>query len=177
MNNLKYSDETFSFKKCTIKNLEEICKIQEIAFENLDNKELLRRNSREMLEACFYEPHYVLGAFHKEKLVAFAILFDGGKTDENIGKDIGVSEENLSSVINFKLVIVLPEYRGNRLHIKLIYELEKVAIAKGKKLMCATVSPMNVHSSKNFEKAGFIFHSKKMKYSGLERNIYYKELD
>lgn len=175
--NLKYSDNAFEFRKCTLQDLDPICEIQEIAFANLDNDEILRRNSREMLADCLDEPHYTMGVFHKNVLIAFAVLFDGGDGSENIGKDMGISGDELNSVINFKLVIVLPEYRGNNLQQKLISRLEKIAKEKNKRIICATVSPLNTHSGQNFKKAGFKFHSNKTKYNGLNRDIYYKNLE
>lgn len=173
---LKIPDTDFIFRKCTIQDIDDICKIQELAFQALTDSNLLRRNSKEVLQTCLEEPHYTLGVFHKEKLIAFAILYDGGNTDENIGRDIEIPEEKLSSVVNFKLVIVLPEYRGNKLQQKLIYKLEEIAKENGKKIMCATISPLNSFSLKNFEDAGFKFHSQKIKYNNLKRCIYYKKL-
>ncbi len=174
--NLKYSDSEFEFKECSIKDIDAICEIQEKAFENLQNSNLLRRNSREMLERCLKKPHYTLGAFHNEKLIAFAILYDGETTTENIGYDIGVKGDELISVANIKLIIVLPDYRGNGLQVKLVSKLEKVAQDNGKKILCATVSPDNAYSIKNFEQLGYVFYSQKEKYGGLVRNIYYKKI-
>lgn len=166
----------FQFKKCTEEDIERICELQEIAFLHLDNTDLLRRNSREMLENCLREPHYTIGAFHEDVLAAFCILYDGENTSENIGKDIGIADSELRLVANIKLVIVLPQYRGNGLQQKLISFLEKVAVEKGKKILCATVSPDNTVSIKNFEAVGFEFHSSKVKYGGLRRNIYLKSI-
>lgn len=177
MNTLKYSNIDFNFKKCTIENIDEICEIQEIAFQNLTDTNLLRRNTREVLQTCLFDPHYTLGVFHKDKLIAFAVLYDGQNTIENIGRDIGIAEENLNFVVNFKLVIVLPDYRGNGLQQELIHKLEAIAKANNKRIMCATISPFNTYSIKNFERSGFKFHSKKTKYGNLERCIYYKNLN
>ncbi len=173
---MKYADDEFEFKKCSLSDLDSICEIQNIAFANLTNKDLLRRNTRETLGECLEDPHYTMGVFHDKRLVAFAILYDGGTGPENIGHDIGIPESELNNVINFKLVIVLPEYRGNKLQQKLIFKLEQIARENGKRLICATVSPLNLYSYKNFEEAGFKFHSNKTKYNGLSRNIYYKEI-
>ncbi len=173
---MKYPDSEFEFRQCKESDLDQILFIQEEAFRNLDNTDLLRRNTPEMLTACLDEPHYTLGVFHQDKLIAFGILYDGLQSEENIGNDIGISEDNLSEVINFKLVIVLPDYRGNSLQKKIINHLSEKAVEKGKKIICATVSPDNVHSIRNFENAGFILHCVKTKYGGLKRNIYYKNL-
>ncbi len=173
---MKYTDNEFEFKKCDIKDLDAICQIQEIAFENLENTNLLRRNTKEMFEKCLDNPHYTLGAFHNGKLVAFAILYDGQKTAENIGFDIGIDGDELNTVANVKLIIVLPDYRGNGLQNKLISQLEQIAKLKGKKVLCSTVSPENIYSIKNFEKLGYEFNTQKEKYNGLVRNIYCKEI-
>ena len=75
-----------------------------------------------------------------------------------------------------KLIIVSPEYRGNGLQGKLMARLEAVAVEKGKKLICATVSPLNSFSCNNFIKSGYAFHSTKEKYGGLLRSIYVKRI-
>ncbi len=173
---MKYPESTFEFKKCNPLDLDSILAIQEKAFKNLDNPDLLRRNTPEMLLSCLSEPHYTLGVYVQGKLAAFGILYDALTTEENIGYDIGICKNQLTEVINFKLVIVLPEYRGNGLQKKIINILCNIAKENGKKIMCATVSPENSHSIRNFESCGFMFHSAKIKYSGLKRNIYYKIL-
>jgi GNAT superfamily N-acetyltransferase len=174
---LKFPENVFKFKRCTIEDIDFICNLQETTFSHLEDKSILRYNSRKMLAACISDPHFTMGVFHEEKLIAFAMLFDGKNSDENIGKDLEIPDEKLKFVINFKLVIVSPEYRGNGLQLKLIDKLEKIAKDKGKKLICTTTSPFNTHSSDNFLKAGFVFHSSVVKYNGLDRNIYYKKLD
>lgn len=171
---MKFSDNEFIFKKCTIDHINSICKIQEEAFAHLDDPDILRKNSREVLSECLIEPHYTLGSFYHNKLIAFAILYDGGKSEENIGYDIDIEDSMLNLVANIKLVIVLPEYRGNGLQKKLILKLEKIAKEKDKKILCATVSPKNNFSIRNFELLGYKFHSCKIKYGGLKRNIYFK---
>ncbi len=173
---MKYDVNEFVFRQCGSADLEDILFIQEEAFRVLPDPSLLRRNTSEMLASCLTDPHYTLGVFHKDKLAAFGILYDGLQTDENIGIDMGLTGEKLNDVINFKLVIVLPEYRGNSLQRLIIERLSETARQKNKKIMCATVSPDNAHSISNFEKCGFILHSVKTKYGGMKRNIYYKNL-
>ncbi len=172
---MKLKDTDIVFEKCTAEHLDDICALQESAFEHIDNPDLLRRNSREMLLSCLVE-HCTLGAFYNGQLIAFAVLYDGGDTDENIGFDIGLSGDAVKDVINMKLIIVSPEYRGNGLQGKLMARLEAVAVEKGKKLICATVSPLNSFSCNNFIKSGYAFHSTKEKYGGLLRSIYVKRI-
>lgn len=164
----------FKLKKCGENEIDNILKIQEEAFEAIESPELLRRNTPEMLRACLCEPHYTIGAYCNNVLVGFAVLYDGGNDDENLGKDMGYSKDELNDVINLKLVIVSPKYRGNGLQCRMTKELEKVAAQKKKSCICVTVSPDNKVSRKNIENMGYKFHSQKTKYDGLVRNLYYK---
>lgn len=173
---MKIPKNEFEFKKCCSVNLDEICQIQEEAFEAMDDTSLLRKNSRESLQICLDEPHYTLGAFHNGILAGFAVLFDPKLTSENIALDAGFSEEVAVSTVNFKLVIVRPSYRGNGLQTEFIEQLEILAKEKDFKKIFATVSPKNEYSKNNFLKNGYVFHSQKVKYNGLIRNIYYKDI-
>ena len=172
----KINSAEFSLTYCDASHLDAICELQEEAFRYITNPNLLRRNPREVLAACLDAPHCTLGAFHGGRLVAFAMLFDGGHTDENIGKDIGIPEGELDRVMNMKLVIVSPNYWGNGLQVRLMLELEAVAAARGKTLLCGTADPENTHSCRNFLRAGYSFHSRKQKYGGLTRDIYCKKI-
>ena len=172
----KINPAEFSLTYCDASHLDAICELQDEAFLHLTNPDLLRRNARETLAVCLKDPHFTLGAFYGGRLVAFAMLFDGGSTDENIGKDIGIAEDALHTVMNMKLVIVSPDFWGNGLQVRLMLALESVATARGKHLLCGTADPANTHSCRNFLKAGYTFHSRKQKYGGLTRDIYCKEI-
>ena len=176
MQKIKIKPEEFVLAPCDKRQLSAICALQEEAFAHMENPDILRRNSRETLAACLAEPHYTLGAFHGDRLAAFAMLYDGGSTEENIGRDIGLPAEELDGVMNMKLVIVSPDYWGNGLQVRLMLALESVAAARGKRLLAGTASPANEHSCRNFLKAGYAFHSRKVKYGGLVRDIYCKKI-
>lgn len=173
---MKLSESDIIFKRCTLDNLDDICRIQEIAFDHLEDKTLLRRNTTEMLEKCLEEPHYTLGAFLGEELIAFAMLFEAGQSDENIGKDLGLNKKELDQTINMKLIIVLPKYRGNGLQKKLMSRLEEIAKSRKKRFICGTVSPENIYSCNNFTELNYILKATKIKYDGLKRNIYCKKI-
>ncbi len=173
---MKFSKSDFVFKECGPKCIDNILHIQDVAFENIDNESILRKNSEEMLLECLSEPHYTLGAYMGDELAAFVILYVPGDSDENLGRDAGVPEEELHTVANVKLVIVLPKYRGNGLQRMLTERLEEVAKERGFKTLCCTVSPENIPSIRNFEACGYKFYQTKEKYDGLLRNIYYKKI-
>ena len=163
-------------KKCSPECLSEILDLQEEAFEHLEDKKILRRNSKDVLQSCLYDPHYTLGAFLNDKLIAFSIWFDAGETEENIGLDVGLEGEKLNEVINMKLIIVSPQYRGNGLQRIMMNYLENIAKEKNKKIIFTTVSPDNVYSCNNFLALGYNYETTKIKYGGLKRNIYSKKI-
>jgi hypothetical protein len=91
----KINPTEFTLAPCDASHLDAICALQEEAFLHIKSENLLRRNSREMLAACLDDPHFTLGAFHGGRLIAFAMLYDGGHTAENIGRDIGIPDGQL----------------------------------------------------------------------------------
>lgn len=174
--NMKLAENEFEFIRCGEESLEEICAIQEETFRTLDNPELLRRNTKETLLACLREPHTTLGAYYDGRMAAFAVLYVANDSAENLGRDIGVTEEELPKVANVKLVIVRGEFRGNGLQRRLIQRLEELARNQGIQTLCATVSPENDYSIRNFEALGYRFYACKTKYGNLKRNLYAKTL-
>lgn len=168
--------KNFEFRRCDKNEIDRILAIQEEAFATLDNPELLRRNTPEMLLSCLSDPHYTIGAYCEGVLAGFAMLYDAGDSDENLGRDIGCPAEELDKVINLKLVIVSPAYRGNGLQRRMTEKLEEIAVQKNKRYICATVSPDNKFSRANIEGMGYEFHSQKTKYGGVVRNLYCKKI-
>ncbi len=164
----------FELKKCEANEINDILRIQEEAFAVIERPDILRRNTPEMLLSCLSAPHYTIGAYCQGLLVGFAVLYDAGDDAENLGRDIGYAEDELSDVINLKLVIVSPKYRGNGLQRRMTEELEKVAAKLNKRCICVTVSPFNKVSRSNIESMGYKYHSQKEKYGGVLRNLYYK---
>lgn len=166
----------FAFLECAPVHIDEILAIQEDAFAHMEHPDWLRRNPREMLLACLGPPHVTVGAFVGTLIAGFAILYFGERTEENLGRSLGFSGEALPDIANFKLAIVRPQYRGHSLQRCLAAELETIARQRGVKLLCATVHPGNVASRVSMERSGYRFAKQLIKYGGLQRDLYCKEL-
>lgn len=162
----------FIYRKCTESDLTAILKLQEEAFQYLDDQSMLRRNTSETLQSCLREPHYTLGAYDHDKLAAFSILYDGKDTAENLGRELYLQSDELRTCVNLKLVIVSVKYRGRGLQKKLMDQLLQTAEERGYNIVCATVSPQNIYSIENFKACGFQYVKIVEKYGGLKRNIY-----
>ncbi len=167
----------FDFRRCGADMLDTICDIQEEAFALLDDERLLRRNSREVLAACLEEPHVTLGAFCGDTPAAFGVLYRAGQSEDNLGTLLGLKGDSLERTAAVKLTIVRPDFRGYGLQRTLISLLEKEAAALGIERLCATASPANLHSLRNFTACGYDRCGRVTVYGGLERELFYKKLD
>ena len=172
---MKLDTKAFDFKPLSSEYIDEIVEMQVVTLGQIDNPDILRENSYEMLLACLNPPHHTVGAFYEDDLAAFAVLYIPDDGIENLAKSLeGIDVAGLMSA-NFKLVIVKPEYRGNGLQVTLSAQIEECARELGAGVLCATVSPDNAYSIHNIEKVGFIFNRTMDKYGSI-RNVYYKLL-
>lgn len=168
---LKKSD--FEFRLCTPEDFEEILSIQDEAFSLLEDSDILRKNTNEMLFSCLNEPQITLGAFYKGELAAFSVLYFPDES-EALAPYLKTIDAKDKKDANNKLCIVKNKFRGNGLQSILGLMLEPYAKEKGIDLLCATVSPKNKYSMNNMKKMGYTYDSTTKKYGGLDRNIYYK---
>lgn len=161
------------FKDLTKKDVDAIMHLQEKIFETLENPELLRRNTREMFELCVQEPNWTFGAFDPDSpdyLIGVAIMFDPGNSDENIASQL--IHHKLKHAANAKLCMILPKFRGRGFEKTALMMMKERARLRGYDGLCVTVSPKNIHSTKNIEATGFQYDHTQKKYGGMEREIW-----
>jgi ribosomal protein S18 acetylase RimI-like enzyme len=175
MSKVHLSETDYTFLPLGLSSLSDLLSLQENAFLNIETNDLLRRNSKEVLLDCLIN-HYTLGVSYLNQIIAFGILYFGKLTKENIGYDLDLKEEEVINVANIKLIIVNSDYYGNGLQKKLILNLEKEAKRSGYTKLACTISPKNIYSLKNFLDCGYSFKKQKIKYDGIVRNIYYKNI-
>ncbi|MCR5821922.1 MAG: hypothetical protein K6F85_03265 [Bacteroidales bacterium] len=153
----------FSFRQCNFDDLDEVVALEAEVADAVGNLALLRRNSREMFASCLSSPHYAVGAWVGERLVAFAIMYvpiDGDPEDlaPLMEKPTGLPSAN------YKLVVVKPSFRGHKLQCRLGAMIEIEALGRGIRQLCATVSPLNSPSLHNLLSMGFIRDREVVKY-------------
>ena len=165
----------FDFRKLDISYTGEIMKVQDETFKGLPDSNLLRRNSREMIESCLKEPNITIGAFCNDELAGFGVLYFPNEKSEELAYLIeSMDTANLKSA-NFKLCIVREKYRGNSLQYELGMIIENEALKHGCQIICATVSPKNIYSRNNMLRLGYKYDRTLEKY-GLERDLFFKML-
>ena len=99
-----------------------------------------------------------------------------GLSEENLGRDINLSETDLLKVAHMDSVAVLPQYRGHGLQNKLMQAAEAEARQRGYRYLMCTVHPDNHYSKNNVLKQGYHVIATKEKYGGYTRNILLKEI-
>jgi hypothetical protein len=163
----------FNIDLCGVSCIGEILRIQAETFADLEDTDILRKNTDEMLLSCLKAPQITLGAWRGGVLAAFSILYFPQDDAENLVVSLdGVDTAGLKSANN-KLCIVRKAFQGNSLQYELGLRLEPYALEAGAGILCSTVSPKNPCSIENMLRMGYAYNRTLQKY-GLERNLYYK---
>lgn len=111
-----------------------------------------------------------------QTLAGIFMLVFPGLSEENLGRDINLSETDLLKVAHMDSVAVLPQYRGHGLQNKLMQAAEAEARQRGYRYLMCTVHPDNHYSKNNVLKQGYHVIATKEKYGGYTRNILLKEI-
>ena len=109
-------------------------------------------------------------------LAGFLIVHLPGLGEENLGREIGMEEEDLMRCAHIESEAVLPEYRGRGIQRLLLREAEKALLCRGYFFTMMTVSPENPYSLRNALALGYQIMLTKEKYGGLMRHILLKKL-
>lgn len=120
----------------------------------------------------------VLQAIEKEKTQragVFVAVVPALHAD-NLGRDLGFSDHQLLQVAHMDIVAVSADFRGKDLQNLLFNEAEKILQAQGFGYLLCTVHPENSYSCRNIEKRGYSLMRQVLKYGGLPRNIYLKDI-
>ncbi|MBY0754332.1 GNAT family N-acetyltransferase [Clostridium sardiniense] len=165
---IKELDETYIHKIMTLQNN---------IIENIDNKELYALTSENEFREIINGKGKVIGCLTKnEELIALGVYGNFKYDKNNYGHDIDIKGEKLLTIGQIESIIVSEEYRGNRLQEKLCKILEEIGKLNKTSIMCATVSPNNHFSLKNFLLLGYEVQKEKLKYGGMRRYILVKQL-
>jgi len=95
---------------------------------------------------------------------------------ENLGRDLGFSDEELMKSAHMETVVIAPEYRGHHLQARLMAKAEEDLKEAGYKHLLCTIHPENPYSLNNALSLGYKVEKLVEKYGGLPRNILLKEI-
>ena len=135
-------------------DLQDLATLQDEVIRTLDDGSWLRANTEVMLKECLTN-HVTLGARFGGRLVAAAVLFDGGDSEESIKHHFTNDPIELQKSINLKLVLALPAHRKKGLGRTLVELLESEASKLGKGEIMCTIHPKNQPSGSLFRLLGY----------------------
>ncbi|MGE7187155.1 GNAT family N-acetyltransferase [Peribacillus sp. NPDC006672] len=172
------NNERFEVRKLVLEDLFDILQVQEQVVQHLNDKGVLQPLTKEEFQYILEGNGLMIGAFVCEELIAFRALLAPPIDEEHLGRDIGLTENELSKVIYQEISNVLPAYRGNKLQQTLatliMKELNKQESPY--RYVCCTVAPFNIPSLKDKFAQGMEIAALKEKYGGQMRYVFVKEL-
>ncbi|GLY10775.1 GNAT family N-acetyltransferase [Pseudobacillus badius] len=177
---LNSSGQSVRIVPLSLAQLDDILALQQFVTETLENKAVLEPLSREQFQYILEGKGLVIGAFADDQLIAFRALMEPPvDEDGHLGRDIGLTEEELLDVIYQEISNVHPDYRGNGLQKTLAQWIMKELelLDKQYKYVCCTVAPFNIPSLKDKFAQGMEIAALKEKYGNRLRYIFVKELD
>lgn len=172
----------YTIRRATEQEAEQIIALIREVYEGMNDRSLFAYDGedadwlRQQMKAGGYavvaEPDAVEAMNRPEGRIAAAGLVRFPKDDdEDLGRDVGLAEEQLAAVSYMEFAVVHPEHRGNHLEYEMICFAEQQPEAKLRPYMLATVSPANGASLHSLQKAGFRIGCTKEKYGGKLRHI------
>ncbi len=175
---LQQGGESFTVSELSLENINEIIALQNTVINSLEKKETLQPLTKKEFQNILSGNGLMLGVFLEERLIGFRALLVPEIDEDHLGRDIGLSEEELPGVIYQEVSIVHQKYRGNRLQqtlaILIMQELMKTDNSFTN--ICCTVAPFNIPSLKDKFAQGMEIAALKEKYGGMLRYVFVKEL-
>lgn len=176
--------KNFMIRKAQLADAEAIYEVMLKAEEALEDKTLYVCDDLEYVKLHIIVPENevnsngfgVVGCDENGKIVGSFIIRYPKNSEDNLGRDVDLSDAELLQVVHMESAAVLPEYRGNHLQEKMLRFAENLIDRNRYQYFMATVSPDNPASYLTFEKCGYQLIKTKEKYGGLMRRIYLKHL-
>ena len=172
-------EEDYYMLKLHMAHFDELMDLQKAVMESMDKKELYAGLSAQEIRNMLCDDGGVLiGAFVKEKMIAFYGAYFPGSNSDNLGKDLGIPKEDFNSVIHLEGAGVHPGYQGNSLQKTMNVVCFREAMKLGQfRYICATVSPYNYPSLDHLFTAGLYIRDIKKKYGGMLRYICCRDIN
>jgi ribosomal protein S18 acetylase RimI-like enzyme len=156
--------------------LQDILNLQELIARGLPSPEIFRLHDADYFKGLFKSERSVIGVIAEGSLIAYSLIYIPGKEGENLGRDVGLPEEELERLAHLQAAVVHPAYRGNGLQKRMSAAHLRVIEGMGLEHVLCTVSPKNPFSLRNVFSNGFVIRGLKPKFEGAWRYILYKNL-
>lgn len=168
--------ESIQIRKATMEDKDAIYALMKRVFSSMEHPEWFVCDSADFVEQHISEKGFVSVACTKENtIVGSFIVRYPGKDADNLGIDIGLSEEDLQHVVHMESYVVDPEYRGLHLAEKMLLFCESMIDKNQYTYYMATVHPDNMASASVLENQKYMIVKTTKKYGENIRNIFVKK--
>lgn len=166
------TNSEYSIRVCTAKDLDSIMCLQERICAAITQPDLFVSTCREENASYLILPNIILGVFDQERLIAYASLAFPDTQKDNLGWDLGWSEDLIHHCAKLDTIVVDSSYRGHGLQRALIRHcLSYASTLDDACIVLTTVSPANQYSLRNVRSEGFQILKRMNKYGGHDRYI------
>ena len=158
--------------------IDKIMELQQNIYDGLENKNFYSCSDRKDFENTINGKGKIIGcvSLNDNELISMGVYIEYGYENHNYGYDIEIQGEELLKVGQLESTVVSIAYRGNKLQKIMCEILEQIGKESGMKYICATAAPDNMYSVSTFEKLGYKIMADKLKYGGLRRYVFMKEI-
>lgn len=166
------------FRLATLCDIREISELMNEAYERLENKSIYVCDDTEHIKNCLSDKGFGVVAYTESgKIVGSFLMYYPGDSEDNLGRDIGLTEDELRKTVHMESAVVHPDYRGRGLQYRMLVYAEEMIDKSKYRYFLSTVSPENPASFRSLERNGYRHILTKEKYNGLIRRIYMKEAE
>lgn len=174
---MKIDKDKITIRLCTEKDVKDIYDIQNIVIDNFKEEEKgyflsFKESSYLRIVNDPINDGEIYGAFYEDKMIAWIFLSVSNRMQEIKSYILDIE----GTCADIDGVIVLPEYRGNKLQKILVSYLEEQAIKKGISNIVAEVTFGNTYSLNNLEELGYKIKTWYQKDETIKRHILLKRL-
>lgn len=167
----------FQFCRANEEDFPEICRMVQLAGKIVPVQEWFEAEDEAFLAKHICREGFTLLAKKDGKTVAIMIVRIPGMAEDNLGKYLKISKEEMKRVAHLEIAVVEPEYQGCGLQYDLFCQAEEIIKRKKMRYLMATVHPDNIYSLRNMEKLGMKAVLETKKYGGKQRYIMCKTLE
>ena len=154
--------------------LAELLELEDLIGQALPNPEVFHLHDEAFFGSAFCLPRAVLGAVAGQELIAYSIIRLPGVSKGNLGRDIGLAEEELCRVAHLQAIAVHPSHRGRGLQQRMTAAHLRVIEELGCDHVCCTVSPRNPVSLRNYLCSGLMIRALCPMFKGWWRYIMHR---
>lgn len=169
--------DDYRIELATADDAAEIYRIMKEVYKKLEDRTLFVCSSYDYIKRQIAGEGFALKTLDKDGKMAGCFVFRyPGDAPDNLGKDIGLPESELSKVVHVETAFVLEEHRGHGLQKKMLLQAESMIDRDKYRYLLTTIAPNNIPSKMVHIKNGYEVVATKEKYNGVMRDILRKDL-